>query len=285
MLLLWGVTLLWAFSFSLIGVYLAGQVDGYFAVLSRMAMASLLFLPLLLQKRQFGVRQFKLACVGAIQLGVMYLFFYHSFLYLSVAEVLLFTILTPVYVVVFDALLAVKPIRFAALIPAFMAVIGAAIIRITPISADYWTGLLLVQAANLCFAFGQVAYKYWAAPGIKQQASDFGYFFLGALVVATLAFYLFGNANKLPTTSTQWFVLLWLGFGASGLGYLGWNLATKKVKAASLAVMNNMLIPAGILVNILFWQQGQIQLQLFIGSILLVIAILLAERWIRIKGL
>lgn len=28
------VTLLWAFSFNLIGVYLAGQVDSYFAVLT-----------------------------------------------------------------------------------------------------------------------------------------------------------------------------------------------------------------------------------------------------------
>ncbi|MFT7194919.1 MAG: hypothetical protein ACI8U1_002565, partial [Rheinheimera aquimaris] len=34
-----GVTLLWAFSFSLIGVYLAGQVDPYFAVLLRVGLA------------------------------------------------------------------------------------------------------------------------------------------------------------------------------------------------------------------------------------------------------
>ncbi len=284
MFILWCVTLLWAFSFSLIGVYLAGQVDGYFAVLSRMAMASLLFLPLMLTKKQFGQRQLKLMCVGALQLGLMYLFFYHSFLYLSVAEVLLFTILTPVYVVLFDSVFGKKTLRMANLLPALFAVLGAAVIRITPISGDYWFGLLLVQLANLCFAFGQVAYKYWAASGFKQQASDFGYFFIGALLVAAIAFMLFGNANKLPSNATQWWVLIWLGFGASGLGYLGWNIATKQVNAASLAVMNNMLIPAGLLVNIFFWQQGAIQLQLLIGSILLALAILMAQRWIRIKG-
>ncbi|MGO3300075.1 MAG: EamA family transporter, partial [Pseudoalteromonas sp.] len=32
---LFSVTLLWAFSFSLIGVYLAGQVDAWFSVLIR----------------------------------------------------------------------------------------------------------------------------------------------------------------------------------------------------------------------------------------------------------
>ena len=41
------VTALWAFSFSLIGVYLAGQVDAYFSVLTRIALASLVFLPFL----------------------------------------------------------------------------------------------------------------------------------------------------------------------------------------------------------------------------------------------
>ena len=41
------VTLLWAVSFSLIGEYLAGQVDSYFAVLTRALLAGLLFLPLL----------------------------------------------------------------------------------------------------------------------------------------------------------------------------------------------------------------------------------------------
>ena len=42
-----GVTVLWAFSFSLIGVYLAGQVDSYFAVLMRVGLAALVFLPFL----------------------------------------------------------------------------------------------------------------------------------------------------------------------------------------------------------------------------------------------
>ena len=44
--LLW-VTLIWSFSFSLIGEFLAGRVDPYLAVASRMALALLLFLPLL----------------------------------------------------------------------------------------------------------------------------------------------------------------------------------------------------------------------------------------------
>jgi drug/metabolite transporter (DMT)-like permease len=40
------VTLIQAFSFSLIGEYLAGHVDSYFAVLVRVLLAGLVFIPL-----------------------------------------------------------------------------------------------------------------------------------------------------------------------------------------------------------------------------------------------
>ena len=39
-------TILWAFSFSLYGEYLAGHVDSYFAVLTRIVIAGSLFVPL-----------------------------------------------------------------------------------------------------------------------------------------------------------------------------------------------------------------------------------------------
>jgi len=45
------VTLLWAVSFSLIGEYLAGQVDSYFSVLTRILLAGLIFVPLLRPSR------------------------------------------------------------------------------------------------------------------------------------------------------------------------------------------------------------------------------------------
>src|SRR5690606_15191882 len=80
-----GVTLLWAFSFSLIGVYLAGQVDAYFAVLLRVLLALLVFLPFMrpLPWQLAG----KLSALGAVQLGLMYLFYYQSFILLTVPEV------------------------------------------------------------------------------------------------------------------------------------------------------------------------------------------------------
>ena len=82
----------------------------------------------------------------------------------------------------------------------------------------------------------------------------------------------------LPTTPLQWGILLWLGIVASGLGYLGWNLASKWVNTGQLAAMNNALIPAGILVNVLFWQHDTDWLRWLLGASLIVIAVILASR-------
>ena len=100
------VTLLWAFSFSFIGVYLAGKVDVYFMVLTRTLLALLVFLPFLRWRRLRPALAGQLMAIGAIQLGVMYLFYYHSFLLLTVPEVLIFTIFTPLYVTLCHDLLA-----------------------------------------------------------------------------------------------------------------------------------------------------------------------------------
>ena len=98
MLFLSLTTLLWAFSFSLIGVYLSGQVDAWFSVFIRILFASLIFLPFLRWKETPRHLAIKLMAIGGCQLGLMYCFYYQSFLYLTVPEVLLFTVFTPIYV-------------------------------------------------------------------------------------------------------------------------------------------------------------------------------------------
>ncbi|GHB30241.1 carboxylate/amino acid/amine transporter [Salinicola rhizosphaerae] len=275
-----GVTVLWAFSFSLIGAYLSGQVDSYFAVMTRISLATLIFLPFLRPGRLKVSLSCGLMAIGAVQLGVMYLFFYQSFLLLSVPEVLLFTIFTPLYITLIDDLMAR---RFSAryLVIAALAVLGAAVIRYDEVSSGYWLGFLVVQGANLSFALGQVAYRHLAQrlpPGVAHRHL-FGWFYLGALCIAVPAFWLLGDAAKLPSTPLQWGVLGWLGIAASGLGYFLWNKGACRVDAGTLAVMNNALIPAGLLVNLLIWNRDADLLRLSLGAIILLASLWLNARW------
>lgn len=279
MRILWAVTLLWAASFSLIGEFLAGQVDGYIAVFIRMLLALLLFLPFYRPRLLAANLQLRLAAIGALQIGIMYLCLYHAFLYVSVAEVLLFTIFTPLYVTLLEQVFfrsKTLPARWW--LAAVVAVIGAAVIRYDQLSTDFWYGLLLIQAANLCFAAGQVLYKHLPLGHTRNQLQVFALFFFGATIACGIAMLLFANIELVPTTTTHFAVLLWLGLVASGVGYLAWNSATKHVNTAQLATMNNLLIPAGLLINYLFWGQDVNWLRLLTGAAIILFSIQLAGR-------
>ncbi|UTW07196.1 carboxylate/amino acid/amine transporter [Pseudomonas benzenivorans] len=272
------VTLLWAFSFSLIGEYLAGQVDSYFAVLTRIVIAGLVFLPL---TRWRGVAPGfirGMLLIGALQFGVTYVCLYLSFSMLSVPEVLLFTVLTPLYVTLIEDALR-RRFNPMALLAALVAVAGAALIRYDQVDAGYYTGFALLQVANATFAAGQVLYKHLLArhPSDIPQYRRFGYFYLGALAVALPAFLAFGNAAGLPSSALQWSVLAWLGMVASGLGLYWWNKGASLVDGGTLAVMNNALVPAGLLVNLLLWNRDADLLRLSLGAAVIAASLLLTR--------
>lgn len=268
------ITLLWAFSFSLIGEFLSRDVDAYIAVFIRMILALILLLPFLKIGHLSRSRRLQLMAIGGIQIGVMYLLLYHAFLYISVAEVLLFTIFTPLYITLLDEqILNRKPLPKIWWLAAAISVLGAAVIRYQGLSPDFLTGFLLIQGANICFALGQVAYKRLPLGSDREQLQVYGLFFLGATLVSGLGMLLFGNFERLPTTWVHWTVLLWLGLGASGCGYLAWSIASKKVNVGQLATMNNALIPAGLLVNFLLWGQDVNWLTLTLGAIIIGFAV------------
>ncbi|MNF48188.1 EamA-like transporter family protein [compost metagenome] len=270
------VTLLWAFSFSLIGEYLAGQVDSDFAVLARVLVAALVFLPFTVW-RGLPVRLlagFWLA--GALQFGITYLCLYRSFTVLTVPEVLLFTVLTPIYVTLLDDALA-RRFNPWALVAAVVAVGGGAIIRFKPLEGDYLLGFLLLQVANATFAAGQVLCRQLLARYPVEQPLHryFGHFFLGALVLALPSFLLFGNPAKLPHTAVQWGVLLWMGLFATALGMFWWVKGSTRVNAGTLAVLNELHVPAGLVVNLLIWNRDADLPRLAAGG-----AVILASLWL-----
>jgi drug/metabolite transporter (DMT)-like permease len=113
------------------------------------------------------------------------------------------------------------------------------------------------------------------------QHSVFGYFYFGATIVATIAFALFGSFDKMPTTSLQWGVLIYLGVIASGLGYFIWNRGACLVNAGALAVMNNLLVPAGLIVNIVIWNRDVDLVKLSIGGGIILLSLVVNELWVK----
>lgn len=276
-------TFIWAFSFSFIGEILAGRVDSYFAVLVRIGLASLVFLPFTKFRGIDKALKVKIMLIGSVQIGFMYIFFYQSFLFLSVPEVILFTIFTPIYVtLIYDGLKGqFNPLY---LVSTGMAVLGAYIIRYQNVDSEFITGFLMVQGANICFALGQSAYKKVMESNPNIIHSDvFGYFYFGALLVGIVAFALLSDHSKLSPTLLQWSVLLWLGIVASGIGYFLWNKGACDVDAGVLGIMNNALVPAGLVMNLLLWKTPVDYVSLSIGSGIILFSLVLHYRLINRK--
>ena len=76
-------------------------------------------------------------------------------------------------------------------------------------------------------------------------------------------------------------VLGWLGIVASGLGYFLWNKGATRVDAGTLAIMNNALVPAGLLVNLLIWNRDADLARLALGGAVIVAALVINQVWAR----
>lgn len=280
------VTLIQAFSFSLIGEYLAGHVDSYFAVLVRVVLAGLVFIPLTRWRSVEPSFMRGMLVIGALQFGVTYVCLYLSFRVLTVPEVLLFTILTPLHVTLIEDALN-RRFNPWALVAALVAVLGAAVIRYDRISPDFLMGFLLLQLANFTYAAGQVMYKHLVArhPSDLPHYRRFGYFYLGALLVVLPAFLLFGKSNFLPEAPLQWAVLLFLGLVSTALGLYWWNKGACLVNGGTLAVMNNLHVPVGLLLNLLIWNEHEALGRLLLGGLVIIGAVWISRLGVRPKVL
>ena len=163
------VSLIWAFSFGLIGNTLAG-VDSFLIAAIRLGCASLLFIPFL-KVDVVSVRdRVRLLFYGAVQFGLMYSLYMRAFHYIPSHLVAIFSILTPVYVVLINDIRQRK-FSWRYLLVAIFSVLGAGIIKAKAVpSGDIWIGFMLMQGAGIAFAFGQVAYRDWKYN--NQQIND-----------------------------------------------------------------------------------------------------------------
>jgi len=162
-----------------------------------------------------------------------------------------------------------------------VAVGGGVLIRFQPLAGEFLWGFLLLQIANATFAAGQVLCRRLLIqyPTEVPMTRFFGHFFLGAMVLVLPSFLIFGDPGKLPTTGMQWGVLLWMGLFATALGMFWWVKGSTRVDAGTLAVMNELHVPLGLLVNVLFWNRDADLIKLALGG-----SIILASLWINRLG-
>jgi len=278
-------TLIWAFSFGLIGNTLKG-IDPLQIADTRLLFALIAFLPFIKLRNTNGKEKWQLILLGALQYGVMYTCYLSAFRFLPSHLVALFSVFTPLYIVIFNDL---RQRCFTPwyLLATILSVLGAAIIKMGNIdSSDIWIGFGLMQIANMAFAFGQIYYRDWKQerPHIS-DSSVFGFLYLGAVVFTTIATILISQQSPIPlnATPTQWFVLVYMGLIASGLGFFLWNKGGTQTSVGVLATFNNAVVPLAMFASLFVFGEAkggtpEELVRLAIGSLLILTALLIAKR-------
>ncbi|NBD38474.1 MAG: EamA family transporter [Verrucomicrobia bacterium] len=277
------VSLLWGFSFGLIDAEF-GQLSGSTLAAARLLLALPCFLPFLHYKTARPVLP-QLLLIGAVQYGVMYITLFRAFAFLEGYEVAVLTVFTPLYVILAEALLSRRPLPVRFWMVAVVAVAGTLLILLRGSFSAKLPGILLMQVSNLCFAFGQIAYRRLRLrhPALRDHRI-YALPFAGAAMTA-LIFALAGPAaplHELARLETgQILSLLYLGTVASGLGFFLWNAGAVRVNPASLAVFNNLKIPLAILLSLLVFREPARLETLIPGTLLLFATLLYAEMGCR----
>jgi drug/metabolite transporter (DMT)-like permease len=277
------VSIIWAFSFGLIGTYLPG-VDSYFVASVRLSLAALILLPFFKLSKVPKGQGARLYACGLIQFGLMYLCYIKAFSYLPSHLVALFSVTTPLYVVLIHDLRQ-RRLNARYFVAAGLSVAGAAIIKVQSGNSEtLWIGFGLMQLAGIAFAFGQIYYRDWKArfPEVENR-QVFALLYLGGASFAVMVSLLQTDWSALEVSHTQWFVLLYLGTVASGLCFFLWNKGATLSSPGTLAAFNNVLIPLAMIVSLLvFGEISQVQFgqvaRLLTGGALIFGAVYLAEK-------
>ena len=267
MLYLTIVSILWSFSFGIIKFGLTG-VDSIFISFFRSLIAFIFFSSLTL----YNIKKFsfdtKLIIIGAIQFGLMYVFYIQSYQYLPAYLIATFTITTPIFVGLFSQALMKESFSKNGILSVILVLIGSFMMRFNLANPlDYWFGFILIQCANMFFASGQIMFKKWHTENSdKDIVHNFSQMFFGATIVTSLFYFQTMDVQNILST-TNLLSLIFLGLCSTGIGFLLWNIGATKVSNTRLAIMNNVVIPLAVLnsffifgedINILLFMPGLI---------------------------
>ena len=276
MILLLAVSVIWAFSFGLIKGL--GALDPTAVAVLRLAISLLVFAPFFRRGAMGAAQMGRLALIGAVQFGAVYILYLRAFTHLHAYEVALFTITTPIFVALVDALLERRwRVRYAA--AAGLSVLGAGVVLWTSFgNAGILGGFVLVQLSNLCFACGQLAWRRERArlPKGASDASVFALPFAGALALTLAVSLAATDWRAFSAGPAQWATIAYLGAVASGAGFFLWNVGSTRVNAGALAAFNNAKIPLGIACSILVFGESADLARLVAGGALMAFGVWVA---------
>jgi drug/metabolite transporter (DMT)-like permease len=259
-------SLIWAFSFGLIKDQLEAY-DPLAVTFARLAISALVFLPFLRPARAGRATIVRAAALGVVQFGLMYWLYTAAYGFLPAYGVALFTIFTPVYVVLIEGVWS-RRLVWHHIAGAGLAITGAAtIVWRTFDGAGAVLGIGLLQASNLCFAIGQVVFRRWVRRRAARvpEVSLVAWMYVGAAIATGLFAVLFVDTPRADFGPGALWVLLYLGVAPTAVGFYLWNKGAVRVGPGVLAAANNLKVPLAVAVSWLVFGESAPYLRVLVG--------------------
>lgn len=257
-------SIIWAFSYSLNKQNLAG-VNPFMVSFIFCASSVLLFLPTF-RLRGLSLKKFLIVlALGALEFGLMYIFFQLSFAFLDAYEIALLLTTTPIYVVFADGIFNKAALALPCLLASLCVLLSFLLVSGAEYSFNRY-GVLLIQGSNLSFAFGQVLVKKFFEKELLNKTTNFtkkaaatlsltqcmSVLYLGGCCVCGLAAIL-TQTEYVPFTRSAMFWTIILGISCCGICHYLWDFGILRVKTPVAAVMNNLQIPLSMLIAVIFF--------------------------------
>lgn len=269
-------TICFSLSFGLIKSQLSMLPSDY-VIMLRLLFAIIIFIPFL---RKFNIKtHIKAYLIGIVQFGIMYIAFLEAFKYLQGNEIALLTTTTPVFVAIWASIFGDK-FKIIYLFCILMSVVGAGIVVWQNLEfSQIVKGVLLMETSNCTFALGQVFWKKFIPENIKTE-NIIATAYFGAFL-SVLCLVVINNELSIKLTNLQLLSILYLGVVPTGIGFFLWNKGAKLVKSSTLAIMNNLKIPFGVLFSVIIFHEKINFINFLIGSSIILLSILIMNRIIK----
>ncbi len=128
-----------------------------------------------------------------------------------------------------------------------------------------WRGVLLMQASNLCFAVGQVAFVPLRRRAGGHEAVLVAWMYQGAALLTLAAMAVRGGDVLRGWDGSAVLTVLYLGLVPTAAGFYLWNRGAARTGSGRLAAANNLKVPLAVLISWLVFGEAAAYVRALVG--------------------
>ncbi len=261
-----------------------GEIQPPTLLLIRAFIASLFFLALV-PIRKIALKKidkkdiFPIFMLGVLNVPLNQFLFFTSLKYTSAPNVALAYAMSPAFVLIISFFFLKERATFLKILGIAVAFAGTSFVlfeRGFDFSSNNFLGINLALGASASWALYTILGKRFVN---KYGAiyTNLIAMVIGFILFIPIFFYVKAPYNYLDFTGVQWIQILYLGIFTSGIAYILWYYALKKIDAGKVAVFNNIQPVLTTILAIIFLHQN-LTLPFILGGLMTIAGVIITQK-------